>query len=126
MFERERENLWGLVAPALVIVASDVRSPLWDPALLALVEYLEGRLDGVFVTCAVTGSRQPTVADALSASKAMGCRSAVVVDLPGSETTPRFMLSGIPFAVTRSTGEAAQIAAAYREAVNLPFHAACA
>jgi hypothetical protein len=108
------------------VVFPEVRSPLWDPEVLAILDDLDDRLRGVFVSHAVMGSRHPTVGDALSAARTMGCRSAVVVDLPGSDTLARFVASGLPFTVTRADGDPAAIATAYRETADPYRRAACA
>jgi len=74
MFQQQRE-----VAPALVLNLRDDSASLWDLEVNGLVEELEDRLDGVYVTFAAGRAGRPSLADALAAVRFAGCSSAVVV-----------------------------------------------
>ena len=70
----EREN-----PTALVIVFPLGVSGLFNPEIRGLVDEVEGRLDGVYVTYALSSGASPTIRDAITAARFVGCESAVVV-----------------------------------------------
>lgn len=74
------------VSPALVLFWPGTDGGPWDTAASRLVESLAERL-GVFATCVGSGPRSLTLADAFSASRFMGCESAVVVAPEGCRVT---------------------------------------
>ena len=67
--------------PALILRFDRERLALWDAEVDRLVDELEERLDGAFVTAAA-GDGGPTVRDALAAARMAGCSWAVVVVPP--------------------------------------------
>lgn len=65
--------------PGLVIVFPPGVRSLFNPGVHSLVREVEQRLDGVFVTYALSGGVDPDVAAAVNAVRFAGCGSAVVV-----------------------------------------------
>ena len=63
----------------LVIVFPLGVSGLFNPEIHGLVQEVERQLDGIFVTYALSSGASPTVRDAISAARFVGCESAVVV-----------------------------------------------
>jgi hypothetical protein len=63
----------------IVLVFSNIRSALWDSSVGEMVDQVEDRLDGVYVTSAVTAGGRPSVADGVAAVRFAGCTSALVV-----------------------------------------------
>jgi hypothetical protein len=108
--------------PALVLLSDRTGSPLWDPALNALIDQLEDRLDSVHVTHAILGGSHPTPADALAAVALMGSSAAVVVVPEGwqagrvSPWLPRSARGQVPVLVVPCEWDPDSIAAAFAEA----------
>ncbi len=63
----------------LVIVFPPGVASLFNPSVHSLVREVERRLDGAFVTFALSGGSGPDVEAALNAARFAGCPSAVVV-----------------------------------------------
>lgn len=63
----------------LVIVFPPEAGGLFNPAIHGFVQEVERRLDGVYVTYALSSGASPTLRDAISAARFVGCESAVVV-----------------------------------------------
>lgn len=103
-------------APALILRFGRDRLSLWDQEVDALVEALEERLDGVFVTPAA-GDGGPTLGDALVAARFAGCAWAVVVSPESAVLSSPAVARGVlPSANLRSAWDAAAIASAYERA----------
>jgi hypothetical protein len=101
--------------PALIVRFDRDRLSLWDGEAGALVEELEERLGGVFVTPAA-GPGGPTLRDALAAARFAGCGWAVVAMSPAAARDPLSMGGVLPAVAVRSTWDAAAIARAYEHA----------
>ena len=106
----------------LVLVLDHELVPLWDPALGALAEELEERLDDVDVTFAsATGA--PTLGDALAAARYLGASWAAVgvtgrrscpavsAGLPQVTFPTRLAADAIVLDLLRARGLAAEVAA---------------
>jgi hypothetical protein len=114
----------------LVVVFPDEGANLWDAGANGLVDEVEQRFDGAFVTFALANGRHPSLVDALTAARFNGCDSAVVVVVnPNSgESTVRLMSppqSEFPITVTASRRDADAVAGAYLDVV-LAEPAVCA
>ena len=113
MFDTQRDKV-----PALVLNLDDDSLSLWDPEVNNLVDALEDRLDGVFVTFAAGPSGRPSLADALAAVRYAGCSSAVVVapESRGDMAVARSLGSGsMPLVEVSSRWTSAAIAEAYQQ-----------
>ena len=69
----------------LVIVFPPDVAGLFNPEIHGLVQEVERQLDGIFVTYALSSGASPTVRDAISAARFVGCESAVVVQAVESD-----------------------------------------
>jgi hypothetical protein len=65
----------------LVVVFPVGVKGLFNPAVHRVVREVEDRLEGVFVTYALTAGGSPDVGDAIAAARFAGCDSAVVMHL---------------------------------------------
>jgi hypothetical protein len=63
----------------LVIVFPPGVSGLFNPEIHGLVQKVERKLEGTYVTYALSSGASPTLRDAISAARFVGCESAVVV-----------------------------------------------
>ncbi len=73
---------------ALVILFPPGVKGLFNPEIHKLVREVEGKLDGVHVTYALSSGGSPTLTDAVAAARFAGCDAAVVVhpqDIMASE-----------------------------------------
>jgi hypothetical protein len=102
-------------APALIVRFDCDRLPLWDGEVDALVDELEERLDGVFVTPAA-GAGGPTLRDALAAARFAGCDWAVVAMPLAAARDPLPAGGALPSVSVRSEWDAEAIARAYERA----------
>jgi hypothetical protein len=109
----------------LVVELPEVRS-LWDNRLHRVLDALEERLEGVFVTVAAASGKGPTLRDAVAAARLMGCRSVVVVSAEGGrkqvdDDLPLFV---IPVRISALTLDG--VVAAYSMASSPQWIEACA
>jgi hypothetical protein len=111
---------------ALVLLFSNVSSPLWDVNVQRFVDDVEQQLEGVYVTHAVVDHRYPTVGDALTASRFHGSSSAVVVDLSGGVVMSEEFHWPLPFTLAQSVRDAESVVHTYNTCVSLSEAAACA
>jgi hypothetical protein len=74
---------------ALVIVFPPGVKGLFNTEIHGLVREVQERLDGVFVTYALSSSGSPDLKDALAAARFAGCDSAVVVPTVENGVSPR-------------------------------------
>lgn len=111
---------------ALVLLFSNVRSPLWDVDVQRFVEDVEEQLDGVFVTHAVADNRYPSVADALAAARFHGSSRAVVVDLSGGVVMSQEFQWPLPFTLVQSVRDPESVIHSYHAGASLGEAAACA
>ena len=111
---------------ALVLLFSNLRSPLWDTDVQRLVDDVERQLDGVYVTHAVADNRYPSVADALAAARFHGSSSAVVVDLSGGVVVSGGFHWPLPFTIAQSVRDPESVVQTYMTCVSLSEAAACA
>lgn len=107
-------------SPALVVYWPGTDGGPWDTAASDFVESLAERL-GVFVTCVGSGPRSLTLGDAFSASRFMGCESAVVVAPEGCRVTAGEGLvhgrrASVPAVCVNSQWTVRDVAEAYTEA----------
>lgn len=111
---------------ALVLLRADRPRSLWDDASSPLVDDVEARLEGVFVTSATLAGRGASLGDALAAARFMGADSAVLVvveDRPGgraAEALARSASRALPVTPIRCAADPAEIVAAYRLAAAGP------
>lgn len=111
---------------ALVLLFSNVSSPLWDADVQRFVDDVERQLGGVYVTYAVADNRYPTVVDALSAARFHGSSSAVVVDLQGGAAMSNEFHWPLPFTLARSVRDPESVVQTYNACVTLTQAAVCA
>jgi hypothetical protein len=111
---------------ALVLLFSNVTSPLWDVDVQRFVDDVEQQLDGVFVTHAVASTRYPTVADALAAARFQGATSAVVVDMSGGVVMSEEFQWPLPFTLAQSVRDRESVVHTYQTCASLREAAACA
>ena len=108
---------------ALVIAFPSDMKGLFNPEIHALVRDVAERLEGVYVTYAVTSGSDPNLRDAMAAARFAGCESAVVVAagagdelrFMGRGTTGDWMLSDAP---VLSELDASAVAEAYLSAAE--------
>jgi hypothetical protein len=62
----------------LVVVFPDEEASIWDRDVNGMVREIEDRMEGQFVTFALLNGHQPSLMDALTATRFVGCTSAVV------------------------------------------------
>jgi hypothetical protein len=125
LFGQNPLDAWGLV-----VVFPDEAATLWDSGLNGLVDEIEQKFDGAFVTFALANGRHPSLVDALTAARFNGCDSAVVVVVSptSGDRTVRLVSppqSEFPITVTASRRDADSVAGAYLDAV-LAEPAVCA
>ena len=111
---------------ALVLLFSNVTSPLWDVDVKRFVDDVERQLDGVFVTHAVASTRYPTVADALAAARFHGSTRAVVVDMSGGVVMSEEFQWPLPFTLAQSVRDPESVVHTYQTCASLSETAACA
>jgi len=111
---------------ALVLLFSNVTSPLWDVDVQRFVDAVEQQLDGVFVTHAVADNSYPTVADALAAARFHGSSSAVVVDLSGGAVMSDEFHWPLPFTLAQSVRDPESVVHTYCACASLSEAAVCA
>jgi hypothetical protein len=108
---------------ALVIVFPPTFKGLFNPEVHGLVRDVQERLDGVYVTYALSSGTSPDLRDAISAAQFGGCESAVIVPVHPSEAS-RFTGPGstgdwlLTSSQVNSDLDAAALADAYRTAVS--------
>jgi hypothetical protein len=71
----------------LVIVFPPEVAGLFNPDIHGLVQKVERHLEGTYVTYALSSGASPTLRDAVSAARFVGCESAVIVQSLGSDTS---------------------------------------
>lgn len=118
-----------LAKAALVLVFPDQERALFSSDLNGLVSEVEERLGDSFVTFALLNGRQPSLVDAISAARFMGCTSAVVMVVsdraaPSIAAVPR-AAGEMPMTVARCTRDPRAISDAFAASV-LAEVAACA
>ena len=114
---------------ALVLVFPDQGETLFSSDVSRLVSEVEERVGDSFVTFALLNGRRPSLMDAISAARFMGCTSAVVTvvsDRMGTSFVPVSRSFGeMPMTVTSCGRDADAIADAFA-ASALAEPAACA
>jgi len=69
----------------LVIVFPPEVAGLFNPEIHGFVRKVERELDGIYVTYALSSGASPTLRDAISAARFVGCDSAVVIPAETSD-----------------------------------------
>lgn len=126
---RTQRNRDPLAETALVLVFPDPGAALFHGEVNRLVTEVEDRVGGAFVTFALLNGRQPSLMDAISAARFMGCTSAVVAVVgdrlgPSVEAVPRAW-GEMPMTVASCGRDPEAIADAFAASV-LAEPAACA
>jgi hypothetical protein len=112
----------GRSKAALVVVFPPGVKGLFNPEVHGLVREVEERLDGVYVTYALSSGTSPSLRDAMAAARFVGCESAVVVPTASDvivkfvdrETSGDWMVTSTP---DFSELDASAVVEAYRAAV---------
>ena len=113
----------------LVIVFPPGVSGLFNPEIHGLVQEVERQLDGIYVTYALSSGASPTVKDAISAARFVGCESAVVVHAVGQDAlwpvdcapSGDWLLTSLP---ARNERDVSAVVSAYRAALDAAEKAA--
>ena len=113
----------------LVVVFADDSATMWDREVNGMVDEIESSIDGPFVTFALLNGHQPSLVDALSATRFVGCTSAVVAVVGADGHSAKdALVSGtdrFPITVTACDRSAQAVSDAFLSAI-LAEPAACA
>jgi hypothetical protein len=123
------KNIWTrdlMNSCGLVVLFPDATANIWDSELNGIVNEIEERLDGAVVSLALLNGRQPSLMDAIVATRFLGCTQAVVAVVGGGdERTIEAVDSEFPVTLAACAHNAESVIDAYYSAL-LSEPAACA